>query len=182
MKKIVLTLLSMLAVLGASAQLHVDLRIGASASMLSEQHLKLGLRGGATVGYLFNEHFGLRTGLYYVMKGATTSSDVFDYAADRATRLSCIDLPVEATVGFRLSPKTRFDLHAGPYISRLLRAKVARTASYTIRNWDMGVGIGFDFVVGHFIVGPEIQYGLMHATLPDHEHNIGYSLTVGYRF
>ena len=128
MKKIVSTFLLLFAVCGASAQLHVDLRVGASASMLSEQHLKLGLRGGVNIGYLFDEHFGLRTGLCYVMKGATTSSDVFDYASDRATRLSYIDLPVEATVGFRLSPTSRFDLHAGPYLSRLLRAKVPRTA------------------------------------------------------
>ena len=117
MKKIVSTFLLLFAVCGASAQLHVDLRVGASASMLSEQHLKLGLRGGVNIGYLFDEHFGLRTGLCYVMKGATTSSDVFDYASDRATRLSYIDLPVEATVGFRLSPTSRFDLHAGPYLS-----------------------------------------------------------------
>lgn len=94
MKKIVSTFLLLFAVCGASAQLHVDLRVGASASMLSEQHLKLGLRGGVNIGYLFDEHFGLRTGLCYVMKGATTSSDVFDYASDRATRLSYIDLPV----------------------------------------------------------------------------------------
>ena len=87
MKKIVSTFLLLFAVCGASAQLHVDLRVGASASMLSEQHLKLGLRGGVNIGYLFDEHFGLRTGLCYVMKGATTSSDVFDYASDRATRL-----------------------------------------------------------------------------------------------
>ncbi len=123
MKKIVSTFLLLFAVCGASAQLHVDLRVGASASMLSEQHLKLGLRGGVNIGYLFDEHFGLRTGLCYVMKGATTSSDVFDYASDRATRLSYIDLPVEATVGFRLSPTSRFDLHAGPYLSRLLRPR-----------------------------------------------------------
>lgn len=182
MKKIVSTFLLLFAVCGASAQLHVDLRVGASASMLSEQHLKLGLRGGVNIGYLFDEHFGLRTGLCYVMKGATTSSDVFDYASDRATRLSYIDLPVEATVGFRLSPTSRFDLHAGPYLSRLLRAKVPRTAPYTIRNWDTGICIGFDFIVGHFIIGPEVQYGLLRVTSSGNEHNIGYSFTVGYRF
>ena len=171
MKKIVSTFLLLFAVCGASAQLHVDLRVGASASMLSEQHLKLGLRGGVNIGYLFDEHFGLRTGLCYVMKGATTSSDVFDYASDRATRLSYIDLPVEATVGF-----------AGPYLSRLLRAKVPRTAPYTIRNWDTGICIGFDFIVGHFVIGPEVQYGLLRVTSSGNEHNIGYSFTVGYRF
>ena len=116
------------------------------------------------------------------MKGATTSSDVFDYASDRATRLSYIDLPVEATVGFRLSPTSRFDLHAGPYLSRLLRAKVPRTAPYTIRNWDTGICIGFDFIVGHFVIGPEVQYGLLRVTSSGNEHNIGYSFTVGLRF
>ena len=99
-----------------------------------------------------------------------------------ATRLSYIDLPVEATVGFRLSPTSRFDLHAGPYLSRLLRAKVPRTAPYTIRNWDTGICIGFDFIVGHFVIGPEVQYGLLRVTSSGNEHNIGYSFTVGYRF
>lgn len=182
MKKIVSTFALLLTAFGASAQLHVDLRIGAAAAMLSEQHLKLGLRGGVSVGYLFDEHFGLRTGLHYIMKGATTSSDVFDYARHRATRLSYIDLPVEATIGFRLSPKSRFDFHAGPYASRLLHAKVPTTTPYSIRNWDTGIVVGFDFVVGHFVVGPEVQYGLLRATSPGGEHNIGYSLTVGYRF
>ena len=182
MKKIVSTFLLLFAVCGASAQLHVDLRVGASASMLSEQHLKLGLRGGVNIGYLFDEHFGLRTGLCYVMKRATTSSDVFDYASDRASRLSYIDLPVEATVGFRLSPTSRFDLHAGPYLSRLLRAKVPRTAPYTIRNWDTGICIGFDFIVGHFVIGPEVQYGLLRVNSSANDRIIDFSFTVGYRF
>lgn len=167
---------------GASARPYVDLRLGATASTLGDQYLKLGARGGAAVGYLFDDRFGLRTGLHYAMKGSTTSNDVFDYAADRATRLSYLELPVEATVGWALSPRSRFDLHAGPYVARLLRSKVARTAPCTVRKWDAGVGFGFDFAVGHFVVGPEVQYGLLRATSPDDGHNFAYSLTVGYRF
>ncbi len=182
MKKTAMACLLLLVTFGASARLHADLRLGASAATLGDRHLKLGLRGGATAGYLFNDHFGLRTGLHYAMKGATTSNDLFDYAADRATRLSYLELPVEATVGCRLSPRSRFDLHAGPYVARLLRAEVARTASYTVRKWDAGIGIGFDFAVGHFVVGPEVQYGLLRAASPGDGHNIAYSLTAGYRF
>ena len=76
----------------------------------------------------------------------------------------------------------RASISTGPYLSRLLRAKVPRTAPYTIRNWDTGICIGFDFIVGHFVIGPEVQYGLLRVTSSGNEHNIGYSFTVGYRF
>lgn len=98
MKKLLITAGLLFATLGASAQFHADLRAGATASAIGDQHLKMGIRAGAGVEYLFTERWGLRSGLFFSMKGATTSNNVFNYDADKATRLSCLDLPVEALV------------------------------------------------------------------------------------
>ena len=121
MKKLLITAGLLFATLGASAQFHADLRAGATASAIGDQHLKMGIRAGAGVEYLFTERWGLRSGLFFSMKGATTSNNVFNYDADKATRLSCLDLPVEALVSFRLSQRSRLALHGGPYVSCLLR-------------------------------------------------------------
>lgn len=86
MKKLLITASLLLASLGASAQFHADLRVGATASSIGDQHLKIGIRAGAGVEYLFTERWGLRSGLFFSMKGATTSNNVFNYDADKATR------------------------------------------------------------------------------------------------
>jgi len=44
------------------------------------------------------------------------------------------------------------------------------------------VGFGADFIVGHFVIGPEVQYGLTRLTKPGSDHNTTYALTLGYRF
>lgn len=182
MKKLLITAGLLFATLGASAQFHADLRAGATASAIGDQHLKMGIRAGAGVEYLFTERWGLRSGLFFSMKGATTSNKVFNYDADKATRLSCLDLPVEALVSFRLSQRSRLALHGGPYVSCLLHASVPDDAGFDVRRWEIGAGFGADFIIGHFVIGPEIQYGLTRLTKPGSGHNTTYTVTLGYRF
>lgn len=182
MKKLLITAGLLFATLGASAQFHADLRAGATASAIGDQHLKMGIRAGAGVEYLFTERWGLRSGLFFSMKGATTSNNVFNYDADKATRLSCLDLPVEALVSFRLSQRSRLALHGGPYVSCLLHASVPEDAGFDVRRWEIGAGFGADFIIGHFVIGPEIQYGLTQLTKPGSGHNTTYAVTLGYRF
>ena len=134
MKKLLITAGLLFATLGASAQFHADLRAGATASAIGDQHLKMGIRAGAGIEYLFTERWGLRSGLFFSMKGATTSNNVFNYDADKATRLSCLDLPVEALVSFRLSQRSRLALHGGPYVSCLLHASVPDDAGFDVRR------------------------------------------------
>lgn len=182
MKKILISGILLFTVLGASAQLHADLRVGATASSLGEQHLKMGIRAGAGVEYLFSERWGLRSGLFFSMKGATTSNNVFNYDSDKATRLSYLDLPVEGLVSFRLSQRSRLALHGGPYIACLLHSALPDDAGFDVHRWDAGVGFGVDFIVGHFVIGPEVQYGVTRLTKPGSDHNTTYALTLGYRF
>lgn len=182
MKKILIFGALLFTVFSASAQFHADLRVGATASSFDDQHLKMGVRAGVGVGYLFSERWGLRSGLFYSMKGATTSNDVFDYDSDKATRLSYFDLPVEALVSFRLSQCSQLELHGGPYVACLLHSSVPDGSGIGIHRWDVGIGFGADFVVGHFVVGPEVQYGLTRLTKSGNNHNTTYALTLGYRF
>ena len=182
MKKILILGILFFMAFSASAQFHVTLRVGATASSFGDQHLKMGIRAGTGVEYLFPKRWGFRSGLFYSMKGATTSNNVFNYDSDKATRLSYLDLPVEALVSFGLSQCSRLTLHGGPYIACLLHSSVPDGARLDVRRMDVGIGLGVDFTAGHFTVGPEIQYGLTRLTKSGSDHNTTYALTLGYRF
>lgn len=136
MKKLLITAGLLFATLGASAQFHADLRAGATASAIGDQHLKMGIRAGAGVEYLFTERWGLRSGLFFSMKGATTSNNVFNYDADKATRLSCLDLPGRSP---RLVPPLT-TLAAGPARRslRLLPAPSVRARRRRFRRSPLG--------------------------------------------
>lgn len=182
MKKILILGALLCSALSVSAQFHADLRVGATASSFGDQHLKMGVRAGAGIGYLFSERWGLRSGLFYSMKGATTSDNVFNYDSDKATRLSYLDLPVDVLVAFRISRRTRLELHGGLYVACLLHSELPDGSDVSIRRWDTGVGFGADFAIGHFVIGPEVQYGLTRLTKSGNNHNSTYALTLGYRF
>lgn len=182
MKKILISGILLFATFSASAQLHADLRVGATASSFGTQHLKMGIRAGIGAEYLFTEHWGLRSGLFFSMKGATSSNNVFNYDSDKAARLSYLDLPVEARASFRFSQCSQLAIHGGPYVACLIHSSLPDGTGFDIRRWDAGVGLGVDFIVGHFIIGPEVQYGVTRLTKPGSDHNTTYALTLGYRF
>lgn len=54
MKKIIIAVILLFIAFSASAQLHADLRVGATASSFGDRHLKMGIRAGAGVEYLFS--------------------------------------------------------------------------------------------------------------------------------
>lgn len=180
MKKLVLTGALLLATLGASAQLHVDLRAGAAAANFGDRHLKLGLRTGVGIEYLFGNRFGIRTGLFYTNKGASITNNVIDYA--RSIRLSYLDIPVEAVGSFRLAGRTKIEVHAGPYVACRVRSVLPEGMQYDAKRCELGVGAGVDIVIGRFIVGPEVQYGLTRLAKTGSDHATAYALTLGYRF
>ncbi len=142
----------------------------------------MGLRAGFGAEYMFSDRWGIRSGLFYTMKGATTATDVFCYDPHKTTKLSYLDIPFEAQVSFGLSQKSRLALHAGPYLACLIHSSVPESSDYKINRMEVGVGLGVDFTVGHFIVGPEIQYGLTNANKSGSDHNICYAITLGCRF
>ena len=137
MKKLLIIGMLLLAALASSAQLRPSIRVGATASNISEQHIKMGIRAGVGIDYLFTERWGIRSGLFYSMKGATTSNNVFNYDKDKATKLSYLDLPVEALVMFRLSQNSRLAMHGGAYFACLLHSAVPAGAAYNIRKGEI---------------------------------------------
>lgn len=164
------------------AQFHTSVRAGVVTTTFGEQEIKLGMRAGANVEYLFSNRWGVRSGLFYTMKGATTSKNVLNYNPHKTTKLSYLDIPFEAQVSFSLSQKTRMAVHAGPYIAWLIHSSLPENVDYTARRMEVGAGFGIDLCISHFIVTPEVQYGLTKVTDPGSNHNISYALTLGYRF
>lgn len=182
LQKIFFIAAMLLSALAASAQFHTSVRIGATATTFGEQEIKLGMRAGASVEYQFSSLWGVRSGLFYTMKGATTSKDVLCYNPQKTTKLSYFDVPFEAQVSFGLSRKTKLIVHAGPYLAYMIHSSIPKSADYGIRHMEVGAGFGVDLGIGHFIVSPEVQYGLSKVTNPGSNHNISYALTLGYRF
>lgn len=181
-KTILVSLTLLLAAISASAQLLVDVRAGATASSIKGQNVIMGVRGGASVYYLFSNCVGVRSGLFYTENGGTTSSDVLERGAASATRLMWLQLPLEITGRVRLSERCGLEPHGGFYFGRLLKSKVPSDAGYQANGWDAGIGVGVDFVAGRFVAGPEVQYGLAKVVSPSSCHNISYMFTLGYRF
>lgn len=172
----------LLSAFAASAQFHTSIRVGATATTFGKQEIKLGMRAGVGVEYLFSNLWGVRSGLFYTMKGATTSKDVLCYDPQKTTKISCLDIPFEAQISLALSQKTRLAIHAGPYLAYVIHSSVPQNAGYRLNRMEAGVGFGVDLGIGHFVVTPEVQYGLTKVTSPATNHNICYALTLGYRF
>lgn len=159
----------------ASAQFHTSVRVDTTATTFGSQEIKLSIRGGVNAEYMFTERWGVRSGLFYTMMGATTSKDVLCYDPRKTTKLSYLDIPFEAQVSFGLS------VHAAPYLAYLLHSSVSADADYSIRRMETSAGFGIDLTVGHFIVTPEVQYGLTKVTKLVSSQNISYAITLGYR-
>lgn len=172
----------LLSAFAASAQFHTSIRAGATATTFGEQEIKLGMRAGASVEYQFSNLWGVRSGIFYTMKGATTSKDVLCYNPQKTTKLSYLDIPFEAQIAFNLSQKTRLAVHAGPYLAYMVHSSIPRSAVYKLNRMEAGAGFGVDFSIRHFIITPELQYGLTKVTSSHSNHNINYALTLGYRF
>lgn len=182
LQKIFFIAAMLLSAFTTSAQLHTSIRAGATATTFGEQEIKLGIRAGASVEYQFSSLWGVRSGIFYTMKGATTSKDVLCYNPQKTTKLSYLDIPFEAQISFGLSQKNRLAVHAGPYIAYMVHSSVPRSAEYKLNRMEVGAGFGVDFSIGHFVITPEIQYGLTKVTTPESNHNITYAFTLGYRF
>lgn len=182
LQKLLFIALMPLSAFAASAQFHTSMRVGATATTFEGQEIKLGIRAGASVEYQFSNLWGVRSGLFYTMKGATTSKDVLCYNPQKTTKLSYLDIPFEAQISFDLSQKTRLAVHAGPYLAYMVHSSMPKSSEYRFKRMEVGAGFGVDLNIGHFVVTPEVQYGLTKVTSPDSNHNICYALTLGYRF
>lgn len=172
----------LLSAFAASAQFHTSIRVGAAATTFGDQEIKLGMRAGAGVEYQFSNLWGVRSGLFYTMKGATTSTDVLCYNPHKTTKLSYIDIPFEAQISIGLSSKTQLAIHAGPYLAYMVHSSMPKSAGYKLNRMEVGAGLGVDLSIGHFAITPEIQYGFTKLTNPGSGHNISYALTLGYIF
>ncbi len=179
-KTLILTAVLLCAAVAANAQFRLDVRAGANVSQFSEGDagLKLGFKAGVTAEYGFSKLFALRPGVYFSMKG---SSDTTDFAIDfpSSSNISYIEVPVLASFRFPVTKGFSLAVNAGPYAALRVNDSVPGA-----ERFDMGVDAGVDFVFGHFVFGPNAQYGLTKVASAGgvNYHNICYSLTFGYKF
>ena len=64
MKKIIIAVILLFIAFSASAQLHADLRVGATASSFGDRHLKMGIRAGAVSNTSFQNIGGFARGFF----------------------------------------------------------------------------------------------------------------------
>ncbi len=179
MKKIVLTLLAVMAVSATFAQIKWDARLGAVVSKFTETDtkMKLGMKAGVGVEFDLGQQFSLRPGLFYTMKGSS-KDDSFATSNDKAFNLSYLEVPVLASYRFDITQSFALAVNAGPYVGLRLNSP---DWGRGLKAADFGLNVGLDFIFGKFVLGPEIEYGFTKVGLGD-DKNLAYSLCLGYKF
>ncbi len=176
-------MLSVLIVSVSYAQISCDARLGANLSGMSKGELamKFGIKAGVNANYALSKLFTLRSGLFFSMKGASDAESPFDYSPNNTFELNYFELPVIASFHIMVAEKFGLELNAGPSIGYLLSKKPSGWAD--VNTIDIGVNMGIDFVFNKkMIVGVESQYGISELAKDSKQHNINYSLMLGYRF
>lgn len=70
MKKIIIAVILLFIAFSASAQLHADLRVGATASSFGDRHLKMGIRAGARCRIPLFRTLGASLGAFFLDEGS----------------------------------------------------------------------------------------------------------------
>ena len=182
MKKIILALVAIFAVTASYAQVSWDARIGANVSGFSEgsQKMKLAMKAGVNMDYSFSRLFSLRPGLFFSMKGASANDKFQFFSGGDTWNISYIELPVMASFHFPISGNFSLVANGGGYAA--VRISQNDKSIGDLSAMDAGVDASLDLVFNRFVMGAEVQYGLMDVVKNTKIHNLNYSLTFGYKF
>jgi hypothetical protein len=215
MKKLfLLVLVTTLSVVTISAQLSVGVKAGFNASNItglpdlseltildflgiktnSTNNYKPGVNAGIAVQYMFTKHFGLESGLYYTMIGATQKLNVpigenyinliFDYNP------SYLQLPISVLYKFEVGPNLYLYPSAGVYLAYGLTGKVKGKIesdlpdediilhldvdtdevdffSNEMNRFDAGIGLGLNLQYANFVIGLGGDLGLLKINKED---------------
>lgn len=183
-------------------ELHIGLKAGTNLSNVWDEHDqdfeandKWGFAGGVFVQIPIGKYLGIQPELLYSQKGFQ-GSGVFlgqSYAFNRTTNY--LDVPVL----FTFKPSPYFALVGGPQYSFLMSQQdVFTSGPYSssefrqyendnIRKNTLGLVLGFDVTVDHFIFSPragwDLQTNLGDGTSETPRYkNQWLQFTVGYRF
>ena len=172
MKKVLCTLvLAMVAVIGFS-QARIDVRAGMSITNLT----------GVGIDLPVATSFSVQSGLMFTGKGAKKG--------DLKATPCYLDIPILAAYKMPIADDVNFVVNAGPYIGIGLGGKVKYDdlkSDYFgddgAKRFDLGLqyGVGAEFG-DHILLNLSGQYGFISPFEDSDEKNLGFFLTVGYRF
>lgn len=197
MKKFILSaLLLVSAMVGANAQdvdFSVKAGVGASTWVgdASEgTNCRFAYRVGVGVDVPIKGMWGFQTGLNF--EGIGTNFDSVEDVDAYCNQLY-LELPLMATARFDAGSGLGIVVNAGPYMGVGVggKEKVAygghSVESDTfgdngLHRFDMGMGLGVNFEIDHFMVGLDTRYGFLHLADNAKAYNIGLFVNFGYKF
>lgn len=166
---------------------------------------KFGGMGGVSLDFNFVKSFGINSGLFFVQKGVTMDSDLFDFADDMMVEkidskitANFIQLPVYASYRLNLTEMDRFQFFFGPYFEygiygkattklkeingKTYRASVNIYDDSQFKRFQMGLGLGIAMTHRQWVLGVQYQWNLtdIASGYPDHWNN--FNISIGYNF
>ncbi len=180
MKKTIILLSALFMAGAAGAQVTWEARLGAAVSKFTEMDtkMKLGMKAGVGMEYGFSDLFAVKPGLYFAMKGSSRDNS-FAIGNGDALNLSYLEIPVLASFRWCVANDFRIAFNAGPYAALRLNSP---DGGEGLKKGDFGVAAGLDFIMGPWVVSPEVEYGLVKVSGYGDDRNLAYFLSLGYRF
>ncbi len=162
--------------------------IGISASQIdgdeSSGYNKLGLRAGVNVEIFFGNPVGIKSGVFYVGRGAKESGDDNNIGSFK-THLDYIEIPLL----LKYVMKNKIYLEGGASLAYLLRAKrevngyEISSNLYSFQDTDLSLlaGIGYKFSE-KFSTGLLLSYSVLYMAEPPRQFSNVLNLFLTYHF
>lgn len=200
MKKLFLSaILIACSLVGANAQnvdLSVKAGVGASTwvgDASDGTNCRFAYRVGVGVDVPVKGMWGFQTGLNF--EGIGTNFDVPVDDIDLYSNQLYLEVPLMATARFDAGSGLDIVVNAGPYLGVGVGGKTKANVGLLdksvetdtfgdngLHRFDMGMGLGVNLEIDHFIVGVDTRYGFLHLADNTKAYNIGLFFNVGYKF
>lgn len=215
MKKISLLFVMMFACMAMSAQITWNVKAGAGIATVTglngdgETLTKVGWKIGVGIEKPLSANWLIMPTLEFKQKGCAWKEidREYDYWLEEDVNVPYVQLPVLAAYRLRLNDEMNLTLKAGPYFAYALSAKCKYKEYWngemdedeydlfdssdideetSTSRFDCGLALGADVEYHRFVVGAEVEYGLIPVVKNNYENmkirNISAYITVGYKF
>lgn len=193
MKKVLMTMVValMTTVCANAQQMFVKPMVGgtlATVTKADEAKMKLGLVGGAELGYQLSDPFALTAGLLVAMQGTGVKNNTF--FKDVKTTLTYLNVPILANYyvlpglaikagiqpGFLLSAK-----HKGSEFDGTKWDDFEESGTEGLKKVDLSIPLGLSYEFSDFVIDARYNFGLTDVAKDVDGKNSVIMLTVGYK-
>ncbi|MCD7971684.1 MAG: PorT family protein [Candidatus Azobacteroides sp.] len=187
-------------------QLNIGIKGGLNVSSIDEYHTpdgnlhnldsRVSFHAGLLFQYMFNNSFGLESGLYYSMLGGKEEKDADNIRYTTTANPSYLQLPLLAIYKFEIQDGFYLYPSGGVYFGYGLGGKIRTKSSFAgttkedffhhnIRRFDVGVSIGVNAEYQNFILSLGLDQGLlrMNKKMDFYEkngYNQNFKISLGY--